>query len=148
MTIPTANASETLNQKSTPTPPPSDVCYVNENGVLVCGDSGPRPTGADAVERALRSILRDIPPDRLDLAVYLALEVFNSPLDDKCIGHRHRDVVDSVHQLLRSNPPSMLLYRYATVPGDIMATYDIVNKKDYGAARQALDYFAVPKPAC
>lgn len=127
-----------------------DVCFVNEQGQLICGTS--TGTTVDARTRAaVQSALGRVSDERLNLITALITEVLDAPIDDRCIANRTDDIVQSVHILLQPPSPVMLLYRYVPVPGNIMATWFIhqIDLHDnFAAARRALDDWADLKEGC
>jgi hypothetical protein len=127
----------------------TDVCYVNEQGEIICGESHTDAdvTALDQIKDAIRGQSPNISDERLDLILRLITEVENSPLTDACIQSRGNDTVDSVNVLLAEEPPVMLLYRYVGIPADVMATYYTQQTK-YRAAFAVLDRWKTLKPSC
>ena len=127
----------------------TDVCYVNEQGEIICGESHSDAdvTAYDQIRGAIQTQFPNITGERLNLILRLIVEVQNSPLTDSCVGSRSNDTVDSVNVLLADEPPVMLLYRYVGIPGDVMATYYTQQTK-YRAAFAVLDRWKTLKPSC
>lgn len=120
----------------------SQVCYVNAQGELKCGST--IAAYDSRYENALKPDIESIPgigPNRVALLLQIIDKVMKSPLDDSCIGNRLHDTVDSVVDVLATESPIMLLYRYNTLPGNIMGAY-YVQQDDFEAARDALDHYA------
>ena len=125
-----------------------DVCYVNAQGELQCGpEITTMRTDLDAVRTAIAGAGIPITPNKLELIVKLINEVLSSPLDDSCVGTRTDDTVASVKQILATQPPLMLLYRYFALPGDIMASY-YVQRGKLVAANAAVTHWSTLKPGC
>jgi hypothetical protein len=126
-----------------------DVCYVNPEGELICsGSLTPRDTTPfHGLASHIQAAAPNVGPNALALIIQLAAEVATSPLTDECIGTRGPDTVGSVRQILDTNAPVMLLYRYYRLPGDILATY-YISKAQYDAARAALNHWSEVKDAC
>ena len=127
----------------------TEVCYVNEQGEIICGEShvDVDVTAYDQIKSAVQSQFPDISNERLMLILRLIAEVKNSPLTNACIDTRSNDTVDSVHVLLAEEPPVMLLYRYVGLPADVMATYYTQQTK-FRAAFAVLDRWKTLKPSC
>ena len=127
----------------------TDVCYVNEQGEIICGESHNDVdlTAFDQIRAAIHTQWPDLSDERLDLILRLIAEVRNSPLTNACIQSRSNDTVDSVNVLLAEEPPVMLLYRYVGIPADVMATYYTQQTK-YRAAFAVLDRWKTLKPSC
>ena len=127
----------------------SDVCYVNAQGELMCGGSIERyDIKWDAtLKPAIEGAIEGISPERLSLILALADQVMKSPLTDACINTRTTDTVDSVQQVLNTPPPVMLLYRYVSLPGNIMAAYFMQNHNVMGAY-DCQKRWSNTKPAC
>ena len=125
-----------------------DVCYVNEQGELKCGSTAPpyRSLYESDIKPAIQTAQPGISPQRLSLIMRLIEQVMQSPLDDACIDTRSDDTVGSVQDVLATTAPLMLLYRYYSLPGDILAAY-YVQQGDYDQARGALDHWAPPLKA-
>lgn len=130
--------------------PEVDVCYVNEQGELICGSSGTvsaqYSNARTSIQNALNTISA-VSDSRLNLIMRLIEEVAQSPVSDNCIDTRSDDTVQSVHQILQTEPPVMLLFRYVSLPGNIMAAYYVQQDK-FPAARGALDDWATLKIGC
>lgn len=122
------------------------VCYVNEQGEIICGTTLATPQYS-IVRRTVKTAIAGISKQRLDLIMGLIEEVMQSPINDDCIAIRSGDTVQSVHDLLQRPSPVMLLYRYVALPGNIMATYYVQQNK-FDAARDALDVWSTLKPGC
>ena len=134
----------------------SEVCYVNADGELKCGTA--ISVYDSRYEAAVKSGVEAIPgisPNRVALILQLIDKVMQSPLEDSCVGTRSNDAVDSVVDVLATPAPIMLLYRYSTLPGEIMAMYYVHQvqitqlpsgeekaKNNFDAARYALDHYA------
>ena len=124
-----------------------DVCYVDAQGQLICGTSLATTTiSADSVSQ-IHAALGDVSDTRFQLILSLISEVLASPVSDTCIDTRSGDIAASVHDLLQSPTPVMLLYRYVALPGNVMAAY-YVQQNQFGGARQALDQWSSLKPGC
>lgn len=124
-----------------------DVCYVNEQGQLICGTSLATMTiSADGVSQ-IHAALGDVSDTRFQLILSLIAEVLQAPATDECIGTRSEDTARSVHELLQAVRPAMLLYRYFALPGNIMAAY-YVQQDGFAAAREALDHWNSLKSGC
>jgi hypothetical protein len=125
----------------------TDVCFVNEQGELICGASRGTTPKYGSVRSVLRANVAGISRERLDLIMGLIEQVMQSPLNDACIKTRSSDTVESVKDILGKQPPVMLLYRYVALPGDILAAY-YVQQDNFPAARGALDHWSTLKPGC
>ena len=142
----------------------SEVCYVNADGELKCGATiSVYDSRYEAAVKSGVEAIAGIGPNRVALILQLIDKVMQSPLDDSCIATRTTDTVDSVVDVLATPAPIMLLYRYSTLPGEIMAMYYMHQvqitqssgggekaKSNFDAARYALDRYAPTnlKPAC
>ena len=124
-------------------------CHVTPQGEVVCDDiivRDPVPI-AEAIGLALQTKGVDVPREKLLLIARLALEVLASPLDDACIGWRADDAVGSVNQILAQDAPLMLLFKYSTLPANIMATY-FDNKGDFIQLQKVLQEWSKTRSAC
>lgn len=97
--------------------------------------------------RAVADLLQGTDPQRVALIAALIKEVLDSPLSPDCIATRTTDVVQSAHILLDMKPPAMIMYKYSTLPGNILGTY-YVNQSDYATARMVFNMYDTAKPAC
>ena len=123
-----------------------DVCYVDAQGRLICGTF----TGTSVDTTTRQAIDNDFGPlsdPRANLMAALVKEVQNAQISDSCIATRTDDIVQSVRLLLQPPPPVMLLYRYVSLPGNVMASY-FVQQNQFDQARAALDDWSSPKPGC
>jgi hypothetical protein len=123
-----------------------DVCYVDAQGQLICGTF----TGTSVDTTTRQAIDNDFGPlsdPRANLMAALVKEVQNAQISDSCIATRTDDIVQSVRLLLQPPPPVMLLYRYVSLPGNVMASY-FVQQNQFDQARAALDDWSSPKPGC
>lgn len=128
--------------------PNDDVCHVNEQGELICShEAAIKGPQAEAIQAAIQNNVSGISPERLDLIVRLANEVLLSPLDDACIGKRSGDAVESIHLVLETEPPVMLLYRYFALPGNILATF-YKRRGNFIALHNAIEHWSTLKPGC
>jgi hypothetical protein len=125
-----------------------DVCFVNEQGELICPTTKEGSTPKfGALKPVLKANVPGISPQRLALIMSLIEEVMQAPINDDCIKTRTSDTVDTVHYILQKKPPVMALYRYVAIPGNILAAY-FVQQNKFAGARAALDDWAVLKPGC
>ena len=123
-----------------------EVCHVNEQGELICDDKGlTKGTQFDQFQVVLQPL--NLSAERLELIVYLMLEVIGSPLTNECIASRSDEAVKSVRYVLDHLCPTMSLYKYSPLPGRMLATYAI-EQGNFETARQALDHWAVLKECC
>jgi hypothetical protein len=123
-----------------------DVCYVDAQGQLICGTF----TGTSVDANTRQAIDNDFGPvsdPRANLMAALVKEVQNAQISDSCISTRTDDIVQSVRLLLQPPSPVMLLYRYVSLPGNVMASY-FVQQNHFDQARAALDDWSSPKPGC
>lgn len=123
-----------------------DVCYVDAQGQLICGTF----TGTSVDANTRQAIDNDFGPlsdPRANLMAALVKEVQNAEISDSCIATRTDDIVQSVRLLLQPPSPVMLLYRYVSLPGNVMASY-FVQQNHFDQARAALDDWSSPKPGC
>jgi len=123
-----------------------DVCYVDAQGQLICGTF----TGTSVDTTTRQAIDNDFGPlsdPRANLMAALVKEVQNAQISDSCIATRTDDIVQRVRLLLQPPPPVMLLYRYVSLPGNVMASY-FVQQNQFDQARAALDDWSSPKPGC
>jgi hypothetical protein len=127
----------------------TDVCYVNAQGELICGVSllAYDASADKEIKECIEKTRGALSPGRWKLIAQLINEVLACPIDDKCVTTRSTDVVGSVQVLLDAPPPVMLLYRYTSLPGDIMAAYDMQQHK-IKAACDAQGRWGKTKPAC
>ena len=71
----------------------------------------------------------------------------SAPITAPCIGLRSSDIAASAKAVLSPEMPLMLLYRYKSLPGNILAAYYVQQGK-YLEARGALDHWGTLKPGC
>jgi hypothetical protein len=123
-----------------------DVCYVDAQGQLICGTF--TATSVDAnTKQAIVNAFGPLSDARANLIAALVKQVQEAQITDSCIEARTDDIVQSVRILLEAPPPVMLLYRYVSLPGNIMGAY-FVQQGDFNSARAALDDWGILKPGC
>lgn len=128
----------------------SDVCYVNAQGELKCGVSVALydVRGEASLKAAIESYIGSpVSLERYKLIARLAKEVMTAPISDACVATRADDAVGSIQVVLGATPPVMLLYRYDSLPGDIMSAY-YMQEHEIKSAYDAQNYWSSTKPAC
>jgi hypothetical protein len=123
-----------------------DVCYVDAMGQLICGSFTATSVDTDTVN-AIEAAFPSLSDPRVNLIAALVKAVQATTLTEECIAARTDDIVQSVGILLAPPPPVMLLYRYVSLPGNVMAAY-FVQQNEFDAARAALDDWSSLKPSC
>ncbi|CAN5271477.1 hypothetical protein BH09GEM1_BH09GEM1_32740 [soil metagenome] len=128
----------------------TDVCYVNAQGEFICDVS---VALYDAREEApLRAAIESyvgspVSLERYQLIARLAMQVVTAPISDACVATRADDAVGSMKVVLGATPPVMLLYRYDSLPGDILSAYYMQEHKVMNAY-DAQAHWSTHKPAC
>jgi hypothetical protein len=125
------------------------VCYVNEQGQVIC--SGSSYTEAPASTRSALSDVQALYPALGESALKLIakfIELVNaSQISDPCIGWRAKEIAQSMALLLAPSPPAMLMYHFSQLPANILATYYLHVGQPVNAAYIVREY-ATTRTAC
>ncbi len=127
---------------------PPIVCRVTPDGEVIC--ETPPPDSLASMQQAdtteLAAVLaRSFPdiewgPQRTELALRLLATLAESKLPDARIARRAGQSVGAVKDLLRPDPPSILLFNYSEQPADVMGAW-FLNKAQLARMARVIRQF-------
>jgi hypothetical protein len=127
---------------------PPIVCRVTADGEVICEtpppDSVAAMRAADSTEFAA-VLAKSFPgvewgPQRTELALRLLATLAESKLPDARIARRAGQSVGAVKDLLRPEPPSILLFNYSEQPADVMGAW-FLNKAQLARMQRVIRQF-------
>jgi hypothetical protein len=103
-------------------------CYLNAQGEMICPTETITVPIDESIWANVQTALSGLPisqrGEKRSALIRKMIEVIaQSPLADECVYVRTNDAVTSLTQILATPSPVLLAFRYATLPGDVLASY-------------------------
>jgi hypothetical protein len=127
---------------------PNWICRVTPDGEVIC--ENPPKYDAAVYQRAEATsfaavLAKTVPdgdwgPNKVKLLLELAVVLGQVKLEDASIPRRAGQCAQAVIDLLRPEPPSILLFNYSQQPGDVMGAW-FQNKAELMRMQRVLQHF-------